>query len=135
MYYISSDPEKITPQRVKELLEQSYWAKHRSLGAIRISMENLLLYGVFEKKTQQQVGFARVITDFATTWYLCDVIVDENHRRNGIGKMLIDHITADPRLTDIFGMLLTRDAHGLYSQYGFASKNGIYMGRQGKPEF
>lgn len=132
MYYISTNRDRIDPKRVKELLEQSYWAQERPLEAIRISMEHSLLYGVFEKDSQQQVAFARVVTDYATTWYLCDVIVDEKCRGRGIGKMLIDHITSDPRLTDIFGILLTRDAHGLYSQYGFAAKDGIYMGRQGK---
>lgn len=135
MYYISTDPEKIAPERVKELLLQSYWAKDRSLEAVRKSLEHSLLYGVFEEKTQQMVAFARVITDYATTWYLCDVIVDEPHRRRGIGKMLIAHITSDPRISDIGGMLLTLDAHGLYEKYGFASKDGIYMRRKEKTNF
>ncbi|MBE6883269.1 MAG: GNAT family N-acetyltransferase [Ruminococcaceae bacterium] len=134
MYYISEERERIAPERVMELLKQSYWAEKRTLETIRTSMEHSLLYGVFEKETERQVAFARVITDFATTWYLCDVIVDEAHRGHGIGKMLIAHITSDPRLKDVFGMLLTRDAHGLYSQYGFKPKEGIYMGRDGKAQ-
>ena len=134
MYYICEDREKIAPERVQELLKQSYWAEKRSLENIRISMEHSILYGVFEKETGKQVAFARVFTDYATTWYLCDVIVDEAHRGRGIGKMMINHITSDPRLKDVFGMLLTRDAHGLYSQYGFKPKEGIYMGRDGKSQ-
>ena len=135
MYYICEDREKISPKRVQELLQQSYWANKRTLEAIETSMEHSLLYGVFDDTSGEQVAFARVITDFATTWYLCDVIVDKAHRGNGIGKMMIDHITSDPRLKDVFGMLLTKDAHGLYAQYGFKPKEGIYMGYDGKPEF
>ena len=135
MYYISSDRERIEPYRVQELLRQSYWAKDRSLETICTSLEHSLLYGVFDKKTHQQVAFARVVTDYSTTWYLCDVIVDASHRGHGIGKMLIEHITSDPVIKDISGMLRTLDAHGLYEQYGFESVEKIYMGRKGKSEF
>lgn len=132
MYYISTDRQLFDPQRIQELLKQTYWAQDRSPEAIITSLEHSLLYGVFDRATGQQVAFARVITDYATMWYLCDVIVDEAHRRRGIGKMLMAHITADPRIADLSGKLLTRDAHGLYEQYGFTSKDGIYMGRKGK---
>ena len=132
MYYVSEDMRKIRPQRVWELLQQSYWADKRSLEKIALSMEHSLCFGVFDDATEEMVGFARVISDFATTWYLCDVIVDEAHRHCGIGKMLTAHITADPRFRDIFGMLLTRDAHGLYEKVGFRTKENIYMGRDGK---
>ena len=131
MYYISEDMAKILPENVYALLQQSYWAEKRPLEKIRVAMENSVCFGVFEKETEKQVGFARVISDFATTWYLCDVIVDQAHPGNGIGKMLTAHITADPRFRDIFGMLLTRDAHGLYEKVGFRSKESIYMGRDG----
>jgi len=135
MYYISTDSEKMTPIRVQELLKQSYWAKDRSLETIGISMKHSLLYGVFDDVTQQQVAFARVVTDYSTTWYLCDVIVDDLHRGQGVGKMLIEYITSDSRIKDISGMLLTLDAHGLYEQYGFESVEKIYMGRKGKTAF
>jgi len=132
MYYVSEDMRKIRPQRVWELLQQSYWADKRSPEKVRTAMEHSVCFGVFDDATEEMVGFARVISDFATTWYLCDVIVDEAHRHCGIGKMLTAHITADPRFRDIFGMLLTRDAHGLYEKVGFRSKESIYMGRDGK---
>ena len=132
MYYISEEKSRIRSEDVFALLQQSYWADKRSLEKIRVSMEHSLCYGVFQKEPEKLVGFARVITDFATTWYLCDVIVDANHRHRGIGKMLTAHITQDPRLRDIFGMLLTRDAHGLYEKVGFRTKENIYMGRDGK---
>ncbi len=132
MYYVSEDRTMIRPQRVWELLQQSYWADKRSLEKVTTSMEHSVCFGVFDDASGEMVGFARVITDFATTWYLCDVIVDEAHRHRGIGKMLTAHITADPRFRDTFGMLLTRDAHGLYEKVGFKNKEDIYMGRDGK---
>lgn len=132
MYYVCEDKSRIRPQRVWELLQQSYWADKRSLEKIALAMEHSLCFGVFDDTTEEMVGFARVITDFATTWYLCDVIVDGPHRHRGIGKMLTAHITQDPRIKDIFGMLLTRDAHGLYEKVGFRTKENIYMGRDGK---
>ena len=67
------------------------------------------------------VAFARVITDYATMYYLCDVIVDEKYRGNGLGKMLVDWIAnKEDKLKGQYGVLLTSDAQGLYSQFGFS---------------
>lgn len=131
MYYISTDADKFCVDNVKKLLHQTSWAQDWSEDKIKTAMEHSLLYGVFEKADDNQVAFARVITDYATTWYLCDVVVDENHRKNGVGKMLIDYITSDRRISNIPGMLITLDAHGLYEKYGFERSDGLYMGRKG----
>lgn len=62
---------------------------------------------------------ARVVTDFATTFYLADVIIDEKYRGKGIGKKLISTIVSDKRFSSLLGILVTKDAHGLYEHFGF----------------
>ena len=73
------------------------------------------------------VGFARIVTDYATMYWLCDVIIDENHQKNGLGKKLIEIITNMNELDGMFGILATRDAHGLYEKYGFYKVGEKYM--------
>ena len=65
------------------------------------------------------VGFARVISDLATTYYLCDVIIDPKYQHQGLGKALVSHIVSLPQYRKLRGILLTKDAHGLYEKFGF----------------
>ncbi len=119
MFYISKDKSKIDPKAVEKLLKQTYWADKRPFDMIVKSIENSVCYGVFHKDTDELIGFARTVTDYATTYYLADVIVDESYRGNGIGKAIVNAVTTDEDMKDLFGLLVTRDAHGLYEQYGF----------------
>lgn len=106
---------------IKNLLSQSYWANDRPIEVIKKSIEQSLCFAIFDAETDVMVAFARVITDYATMYYLCDVIVDEKYRGNGLGKMLVDWITnKEDNLKGQYGVLLTRDAQGLYSQFGFS---------------
>jgi len=114
------------------LLGQTYWAQNRTEDQVKTSIEHSVCFGVYSKETDEQIAFSRVITDYSTTYYICDVIVDEKHRGNGIGKAMINAITTDERFSNVFGMLITRDAHGLYSQYGFEVDPEHYMKRSGK---
>jgi GNAT superfamily N-acetyltransferase len=68
------------------------------------------------------VAFARVVTDYSTFSWLCDVIVDEKERGRGLGKLLMSRIMGDPRIRDTKFILGTRDAHGLYEKFGFARR-------------
>ena len=129
MFYISDDKKKIAPESVMRLIRQTYWASNRPLDEITVSIENSVCFGAYDSDNDELIGFARVVTDFSTCYYLCDVIVDEGHRSNGIGKALVKAITSDERFDRLEGLLITRDAHGLYSQYGFTGKDGIFMGR------
>jgi N-acetylglutamate synthase-like GNAT family acetyltransferase len=129
-FYIKQSNEDMDLEKVKELLAQTYWAKNRDEEKIRKSMDNSLCFGAFMNEDNKQIGFARVITDFATNYYICDVIVDEKYRGIGVGKALIESITTDSKLQDMMGMLLTKNAHGLYQQFGFKQVNGTYMGKR-----
>jgi ribosomal protein S18 acetylase RimI-like enzyme len=114
---ISSDSSMLQTDRILELLKQSYWANTRPLEVVLRAIESSVCYGVYEDGLQ--VGFARVITDFATTFYLCDVIIDKACRGKGYGKQLLQAIVDDERFRPLLGILLTSDAHGLYEKYGF----------------
>ena len=125
-YCIFVGSQHMKCDEVIHLLHQSYWAKYRSREIVWRSIRNSRCYGVRDKN-RRLVGFARVITDYATTYYLCDVIVEKELQRQGIGKELIRFITEDPDLNGLSGMLVTEHAHGLYEQFGFERDRDRFM--------
>jgi GNAT superfamily N-acetyltransferase len=118
-YSITTDQRLFDFSRIHAFLAtESYWAKNIPLELVRKSAANSLSFGVFFQ--QQQVGFARVITDYATTAYLADVYIEEGYRGHGLAKWLMEQITGHPELQGLRRwVLLTADAHGLYAQYGW----------------
>lgn len=129
MFYISNEKEKIQIERVKNLLQQTYWAQDRSEELIRISIENSECYGAYLNATNQQIAFARAVTDCASVYYICDVVVDEKYRGMGIGKELIHAIVSEERFMHMRGVLATADAHGLYEKYGFVKDAERFMSK------
>ena len=119
--------DQINTDEVVKLLRTTYWANKRSKEQIRKSMDNSVCYGVYLDDEQKLIGFARVISDFATTWYLADVIIDPAYRHMGFGKILVSHIVSQPEYAGLRGFLFTRDAHGLYEKYGFKTVDGRAM--------
>jgi hypothetical protein len=85
-YYIYDDRDKIQFDEVKSLLKQSYWANDRDVETIQISINNSIYFSLFHNN--KQVGFGRVVTDFASVAYISDVIIDSKHRTEGLGKWL-----------------------------------------------
>jgi len=117
-YSISTDKERLDIGFIHAFLSGSYWAENIPVEIVRKSIEGSLCFGVYE--AGKQVGFARVITDKATFGYLADVFIDESLRGRGLSKWLMETIMAHPDLQGLRRfMLATRDAHGLYAQYGF----------------
>ena len=114
---ISDDKSKFPVEKAIELLHTTYWAENRDHEVIRKSIDNSIVFGVYSEGSL--IGMARVISDFATTFYIADVIIDEKYRGNGLGKKLISTIMSDERFSSLFGILVTRDAHGLYEHFGF----------------
>ncbi|MBN1311398.1 MAG: GNAT family N-acetyltransferase [Anaerolineae bacterium] len=117
-YTISTDKTRLNRDIIQDFLNSSsYWAQNRPAATIQASIKNSLCFGVY--KGEQQIGFARVVTDYATFAWLADVFVLETHRGQGLGKQLVECIISYPMLADIgIFCLATRDAHGLYQQYG-----------------
>jgi len=117
-YTISTDPHRIDLNAVHRYLGQSYWAPGIPKSVIARAVAGSLTFGIY--RGAEQVGFARVITDLATFAYLADVYVLEEHRGRGLAKWLMEVIRSHPELQGLRRWLLaTRDAHGLYAQFGF----------------
>jgi len=116
---ISTDKSKLDISLIHQFLShESYWAKGIPIEIVKRSIDNSLCFGVF--KDNKQVGFARMISDFATFAYLADVFILPEYRKLGLSKKLIKEILAHPDLQGLRAMLLgTVDAHGLYRQFGF----------------
>jgi GNAT superfamily N-acetyltransferase len=118
-FVISTDRERLNLEAVHGFLTNCYWAKGIPREVVERSMEHALCFGIYDGEGAQ-VGFARVISDFATIAYVGDVFVLETHRGRGLGKWLMQCITQHPALQNLRRWILTtRDAHGLYSQVGF----------------
>ena len=126
-YTILDGAHRMDISDVMALLKQTYWADKRSEEQVRKSMENSRCYGVYLEDTQKLVGFARVISDYATTYYLCDVIIDSACQGLGLGGALVSYIENSPEFLGLRGILITRDAHGLYEKFGYETLNGRAM--------
>ena len=118
-FFISTDPSKFDIALIHDYLcNESYWAKNIPIDIVKKSIAGALCFAVFQNK--QQIGFARVITDHATFGYLADVFIIEKFRGKGLGKWLMQTIIQHPNLQGFRRwMLATRDAQGLYAQFGF----------------
>ncbi len=119
-FIISTDKTRLDINYIHEYLaNQSYWAENIPLPIVKKSIEGSLCFGIYAG--ENQIGFARVITDLACFAYLADVFVDENYRGLGLSKWLMQIILTHPDLQGLRRFLLaTRDAHGLYEQFGFS---------------
>jgi GNAT superfamily N-acetyltransferase len=118
-YSISTDPQRLDFDWVLRSLQTTYWANDRPREIMLTAIAHSLCFGLYEEETDQQVGFARVVTDHATMSWLCDVFVDPAHRSTGLGKRLMAEIVAHPQVARTRVYLATKDAHGLYEQFGF----------------
>jgi GNAT superfamily N-acetyltransferase len=115
---ISTDRERQDVDAIHAYLTRSYWAAGISKARVAKSLDESLCFGLFDGA--RQIGFARVVTDSATFAYLADVYVLEGYRGRGLGKRLVEAVCAHPDLSDLRRFVLwTRDAHGLYEQFGF----------------
>lgn len=119
-FRITNSLDEMDLNAIYLFISNSYWAQGIPKELFEKALRNSLCFAVFDA-TNQQVGFARVITDRATFAYLADVFVVEKHRGKGISKWLISEILSYGELQGLRRMMLaTRDAHGLYEQFGFS---------------
>lgn len=118
-FVLSTDRQRLDLDVVHGFLTNCYWAKGIPRETVVHSIEHSLCFGIYDG-TGAQVGFARVVSDFATVAYLGDVFVLDSHRGRGLSKWMMLCIMQHPALQGLRRwILLTRDAHGLYSQFGF----------------
>ena len=117
-YVLVNDPAEFKVEGLLELYRQTYWAAERPEPIIEKSLKHSLLYGIFYKG--RPVAFMRLVTDYATFAYLCDVIVDESHRGKGLSKWMLHEAFSREDMRQIRRIcLMTKDAQGLYEQFGF----------------
>jgi GNAT superfamily N-acetyltransferase len=124
-FLISDDKAKLKMDTICSFLSRSYWGSKRTVEIIEKSISHSVCYGIYDG--DRQVGFARVVTDWATVYYLCDVFIDEEFRGSGLGKKLVEVITEEYK--DLNGLLGTLDGHGLYEKYGFKRNAERFMNR------
>ncbi len=119
-FIISTDKTRLNISLIHNYLsKESYWAKNIPLEVVERSIEGSCCFGLYDNKNQ--AGFARVVTDHATFGYLADVFILDEYRGKGLSKWLINEIMKHPDLQGLRRwMLATRDAHGLYVQFGFS---------------
>jgi GNAT superfamily N-acetyltransferase len=118
-HLISDDPARLDVAAIHAYLTRSYWAAGIPLEIIERSVRNSLCLGLYTA-AGEQVGLVRVVTDYATYAWLCDVYVLEAHRGRGLSKAMLRAVMSHPRLQTVRRFTLaTRDAHSLYAQFGF----------------
>ncbi|MFC0215023.1 GNAT family N-acetyltransferase [Paenibacillus chartarius] len=130
-FLISDDKSLLDIDVIVGFLGRSYWADKRKRATIEASIRGSHCIGLYD--SGRQIGFARVITDFATMYWLCDVFIDEAYRGRGLGKIFIETIIESDELRNLTGTLATKDAHSLYEQYGYVRDEGTCMRR--RPDF
>jgi predicted acetyltransferase len=119
MYTISTDKSRLDVAMIHRYLsEESYWAKGIPRVLVERAIENSICFGAYDG--DRQIGFARVVTDRVVFAYVGDVFVLESYRGRGVSKQIMQAIRDHPDLRRLRRWhLLTRDAHGLYKQFGF----------------
>ena len=126
-YRIIEGAENMNFEDIVRLLRTTYWADRRPAEQIGASLRHSACFGVYAEEKKRLVGFARVISDYATTYDLCDVVIDPGERHKGLGTALVSHIESLPVYQGLRGVLITRDAHALYRKFGYAVLDGRAM--------
>lgn len=117
-FTISTDPARLDIDAIADMLTRAYWAKGRTRDVITRYIQHSLTFGMYDG--DRQIGLARVVTDYTTFAWLCDVFIHEDYRGHGLGKWLMETIHAHPDLQGLRRWILaTRDAHGLYKEFGW----------------
>ena len=121
--------ENMRVEDVVRLLRTTSWAGDRPAEVIEKAVQNSDCYGVCLPGDRTLAAFARVVSDHATMYWLSDVVVDEAYRRQGLGAALVGYIVSLPAYAGLRGVLITRDAQGLYRPFGFEVVNDRVMVR------
>jgi len=115
---ISTNKGQLNVEFINSFISQTYWAKDRTIETMQICIENSLNFGIY--LNNNQIGYGRVVTDFAQFAYLMDIFIIDEYRKKGYSKLLMDYIINYDKLENVkVWRLATSDAHYLYEKYGF----------------
>ena len=118
MITVSTDKSKLDVAFLQHFLKDIYWAAGRTIKEVQTTIDHSFCFGIY--LDDQQIGFARVITDYVVFAYVMDVFIDETHRGKGYASVLIDAMLKEPKLKSVkIWRLATSDAHFLYEKFGF----------------
>ena len=120
-FFVSTSKQLLHKETIHRLLKDQFWSKDIPIEYVSRFIDHSCCFGVYKKETNEQVGFARVITDYTTYAYMCDLVIDEKHRGQGLGANLVDSIMAHPDLQGLkaWTMRTTEDARKIYEKRGF----------------
>ncbi|MBT3320127.1 MAG: GNAT family N-acetyltransferase [Clostridia bacterium] len=116
-YVLTDDFEKMDVDKVCDMLMETYWAKRNTKDIMKKSFSKSICFSLFYN--DEQIGFARVVSDEAVFSWICDVVVEEPYRGKGLGSWMMDCITNFDKISSTRQLLATRDAHGFYEKFGF----------------
>ncbi len=115
---VSTDKSRLDISFIHHFLKDIYWSAPRTIEEVQKAIDSSVCFGLYRK--EEQIGFARVITDYVIFAYVMDVFINEDYRGNGYSSILIKRMLEDPRLQEVkIWRLATRDAHFLYEKFGF----------------
>jgi GNAT superfamily N-acetyltransferase len=118
MITVSTDKSKLDVPFIQNFLKDIYWAAGRTMEEVQITIDNSFCFGIY--LDEEQIGFARVITDYVVFAYLMDVFIAEEHRGKGYSTILIENMMKEPQLKEVkIWRLATSDAHFIYEKFGF----------------
>ena len=126
-FRITDDKAAADVDFIVAALQSTYWAADRPRAVIEQSLEHSVLLSLLDG--EEQVGFVRVVTDYVTFAWICDVYVDPTVRGQGLGVWLMECLQAHPAAQVGLQLLFTRDAHGLYEKFGFQRREAMYKRR------
>ncbi|UWX56320.1 GNAT family N-acetyltransferase [Maribacter litopenaei] len=118
-YYISEDKSILQIDKIHSFISKAYWGEGRTLEEVKQTIHGSMCFGIYSQE-HDQMGFARVVTDYIFFGYFMDVIIFEKYQGSGYGKILIEHMLDHPVIKKLKTVALkTKDAHSLYEKYGF----------------
>jgi GNAT superfamily N-acetyltransferase len=123
-YLVTDDQSRADIDFVHASLNTTYWAENRPRRVVEKSLKKSVLLSLFEG--DEQIGFARIVSDEATFAWICDVFVHPEHRGKGLGVWLMECTMAHPAMEVPLQILATRDAHGLYEKFGFQTREMMF---------
>src|SRR3990167_4003862 len=120
-YFISTDKSLLSTQRIWHLLKECFWSKNIPVEYVIRFINYSLCFGVYQNTDKELVGFGRIITDYTTYAYVCDIVIDPQHRKKGLGSALIKTIINYPKLQGLktWSLRTTIEAKNIYEKFGF----------------
>lgn len=136
-FYVSSDKELLDQEFIIREIQASYWGGDQSKATILKAIDHSICFGLYRRKEGKelrdvQVGFARIITDYATVAWLCDVLIMNCYQKMGLGRMLVQTVLKHPEVQPRNVMLFTATAQRFYEKLGFKRFEGMKMATEGR---